>query len=438
MTGRKVLKLSYNNTCSRKRRMGAAMKFIKKYPFLTILSFSAALLSVIGFAGKNNLYSDYKIVMAKTPQLAAVFEGMGEGKYPWMIDLKHTILQNKALRDPGAYASTSGMSSDASRYISKDSDDSTSAVGSNKIINSVSDGKEGAKPTPEAAKKTTKSSTAGKSGKTSSNKGKQYSKNSGDNNTAGSDNVKNSDRSLVSNQNSNKNSEKTMDRTIAKDASADLSDPDPEKENETAKAAGSEYKFKTVTEKYFNDALFIGDSRTVGLSEYSGWSKPTYFADVGLTIYDIFDRKIADMDGKKVTIPEALKNTRFGKIYIMVGINELGRGTTKTFIEEYKKVLAKIKDLQPNAIIFIEGIMEVAKEKSDTDPIFNNTNISEKNRNLAKLADNRDLFYIDVNEAVTDKSGNLPSDYTFDNIHLKAAYYKLWTGFLLKHGVVKN
>ena len=144
------------------------------------------------------------------------------------------------------------------------------------------------------------------------------------------------------------------------------------------------------------------------------------------------------MDGKKMTIEKALEKKSFGKIYIMLGINELGTGNTETFIAEYKKVIEKIQRLQPGTILFVEGIMNVSRKKSDSDPIFNNNNIKDKNDHLALLADNKDIFYIDVNEAITDETGGIPIEYTFDNIHLKAAYYSLWTDFLLEHGVVRE
>lgn len=196
--------------------------------------------------------------------------------------------------------------------------------------------------------------------------------------------------------------------------------------------------FTTVDQSYFDDALFIGDSRTVGLSQYSGWKNPVYYADIGLTIYDVFEKKIAKVNGETLTIDKALETQKFGKIYIMLGINELGRGTTGKFAERYSQVIGRIRELQPDAVIYIEGIMRVTKKKSDTDPIFNNKNINERNAAIEKLADNASVFYIDVNQAIADETGGIPEDYTFDNVHLKAAYYHIWTDFLLTHGIMRN
>ena len=236
----------------------------------------------------------------------------------------------------------------------------------------------------------------------------------------------------------NKETDADIDTDTDTDAKVDKNtetDTDADTKQEDGKTT---CRFTKVNTDYFDDALFIGDSRTVGLSEYSGWNNPTFYADSGLTIYDVFDKEIAVMDGKKMTIEKALEKKSFGKIYIMLGINELGTGNTETFIAEYKKVIEKIQRLQPGTILFVEGIMNVSRKKSDSDPIFNNNNIKDKNDHLALLADNKDIFYIDVNEAITDETGGIPIEYTFDNIHLKAAYYSLWTDFLLEHGVVRE
>lgn len=196
--------------------------------------------------------------------------------------------------------------------------------------------------------------------------------------------------------------------------------------------------FTKVDESYFDDALFIGDSRTVGLSEYSNWKNPVYYADVGLTVYHVFDKEIAKVNGETMNIDQALQRQKFGKIYIMLGINELGRGTTETFAAKYSQVIGRIRELQPDAIIFIEGIMGVSKKKSDSDPIFNNKNIQERNAAIESLADNSSVYYIDVNQVIMDESGAIPSEYTFDNVHLKAAYYSIWTNYLMEHGVIRK
>lgn len=235
-----------------------------------------------------------------------------------------------------------------------------------------------------------------------------------------------------------KKEEVPVTETAGEEETAQAEEETESTKEATPSQAEDSNPFTKVDESYFDDALFIGDSRTVGLSEYSNWKNPVYYADVGLTVYHVFDKEIANVNGETMNIDQALQRQKFGKIYIMLGINELGRGTTETFAKKYSQVIGRIRELQPDAIIFIEGIMGVSKKKSDSDPIFNNKNIQERNTAIESLADNSSIYYIDVNQVIMDDSGGIPSEYTFDNVHLKAAYYSIWTNYLMEHGVIRK
>lgn len=199
------------------------------------------------------------------------------------------------------------------------------------------------------------------------------------------------------------------------------------------------YEFTEVDEDYFADALFIGDSRTVGLSEYCQPldDKATFYAKVSLTIYGVLDKPFLKRGDGNISIEKALSENQFGKIYIMLGLNEMGTGTTETFAEEYSKVIDRIRELQPDALIFIQGIMHVTERKSKSDKYFTNEKINERNQALSELADNQTIFYMDMNESVDDENGNLLAELTFDDVHLKASSYQRWYDFLLGHGIVK-
>ena len=180
----------------------------------------------------------------------------------------------------------------------------------------------------------------------------------------------------------------------------------------------------------------------MGLDEYGGFQEETtFFAATSLTIYQLFDspKEFASLaDGTKATLEEALRERQFGKIYLMLGINELGRGTTESFFMVYADAVNRIRQLQPNAIIFVQGIMRVSGQKSETDPVFNNVNINERNQALAAMADNQTIFYLEVNDALCDDNGDLIADYTYDQIHLKAKYYQIWKDYLFAHGVIRQ
>ncbi len=198
------------------------------------------------------------------------------------------------------------------------------------------------------------------------------------------------------------------------------------------------WEYITVQEDWFDDAVFIGDSRTVGLSEYAELSNTTFYASTGLNIYKLFDAKIIPIEGsrEKGTIEEALLTNQFAKIYLMIGINEMGTGTVDTFMVKYKEAVAHLQELQPNAIIYLQAIMRVSTERSEQGDYINNQGIDARNAEIAKLADNNKIFYLDVNPFICDESNGLTKDYTFDGVHLKAKYISIWKQFLMEHAVI--
>ncbi len=202
----------------------------------------------------------------------------------------------------------------------------------------------------------------------------------------------------------------------------------------------TEYNYSKVKKDYFDDAVFIGDSRIVGMQDYSGLDNATFFAKTGLTIYDLWDDEfVEDPDsGKTVSIGYMLQNNTYGKIYLMVGINELGTGGTDYFKDAYKKVLHKMRKCQPDAIIYVQSIMGVSPSKDRSDEVFNNTNIRDKNCAIAELTDGIHIFYLNIQEVYEDEDHALKQELTFDDVHLYATHYDAWVKYLKNHAVVEE
>lgn len=210
---------------------------------------------------------------------------------------------------------------------------------------------------------------------------------------------------------------------------------DPEQDPEETRS----FSFDTVEDDYFADAVFIGDSRTVGMYEYGGLQDiSAFYASTGLTVRKLFTAKIVEVPGErqKITVEEALSARQFAKIYYMIGINEMGTGTAESFLQDYAESVERIRQMQPDAIIYLQGIMQVTAERSAQGDYITNEGIAVRNEGIAELADNETIFYLDVNEAVCGEDGAMIADYTYDGVHLKAQYIPLWKDYLKSHAVV--
>lgn len=205
-------------------------------------------------------------------------------------------------------------------------------------------------------------------------------------------------------------------------------------------ALTTDYDYTLENESYFNDAVFLGDSRTLGISDYAGLSGADFFCENGMTIYKLLEDEgvTYQRTGEKMDMKKVLQEKRYGKIYIMLGMNELGYGNTLMYLKQYLKVIKQLEEWQPDAVIFIMANLHVSREKNNPETEFNNININDKNVAAARLADGRDVFYLDCNPLFTDEEGFLQAELTFDGVHLYAQHYDKWRDFLFSHGVERE
>ena len=202
-------------------------------------------------------------------------------------------------------------------------------------------------------------------------------------------------------------------------------------------ALTTEYPYTKENVSYFNDAVFLGDSRTLGISDYAGLDETDFYCDSGMTIFKLLEDSgvTYQKTGNKENLTSVLQQKKYGKIYIMLGMNELGYGNTEMYLEQYRKVVDQIREWQPDAIIYIMANLHVSRKKNNLETEFNNININDKNAASALLANGTDIFYLDANPLFTDSEGFLNAELSFDGVHLYAQHYDKWREFLLEHAV---
>ena len=204
---------------------------------------------------------------------------------------------------------------------------------------------------------------------------------------------------------------------------------EPEPATEPPTEAPTEPPKPPKPENPFEDALFIGDSRTVGIGKYSGIKDAEFFASTGMTVFNVFKEEVKVGDRDKCTLEHLLLTNEYDRIYLTLGINELG-SSQERIMEYYAQVVQRLRELQPRAYIHLQANLHVAKKRSDTDKTYNNDNINRLNESIAALADDKWVFYLDPNPVFDDADGAMTAGYTWDDIHLLGKHYVLWTDWL--------
>lgn len=191
-----------------------------------------------------------------------------------------------------------------------------------------------------------------------------------------------------------------------------------------------------VDMKYFEDALFIGDSITQGLNEYASGIKNTkYAAYRGIGPKNMLDGTTKDANGQDVTYFDVFKAAAPKKIYIMLGTNSLNSNISDdAFIKYYGDLLDKLKqEMGEVSVFYVQSILPVTAKISQ-DERYAPSHIDQLNKRIADLAYARGMSYLDLNTAMRDDTGNLNESYAApEGIHLNGSGYAVWTEYLITH-----
>lgn len=207
---------------------------------------------------------------------------------------------------------------------------------------------------------------------------------------------------------------------------------------ETETARGYDYSVpvpqgEAVDNDWFSDAAFLGDSLTDGLLLYSDIRGAANLSYKGLTVQSVRTDKVIRLDGQKYTPLEALGQKTYGKVYILLGINELGWYNDQRFYDCYAQLIDLVRAAQPGARIYLQTLLPVTAEKSESHEWLKNEKIAVYNDLIAQLAAEKEVYLVDAHAALADENGVLPAEESTDGVHLTKSGYQRWADYLRTH-----
>lgn len=189
-------------------------------------------------------------------------------------------------------------------------------------------------------------------------------------------------------------------------------------------------ELEAVDNSYFDDAVFVGDSLTIGIQNFSGFNAE-FLCMGGLNTKNVDS---AVLPSGKTALQSIYDRENLGKIYIMMGTNEIVYDDPDGFITRYGEFIDKVREKFPNAIVYIESIMPVTKDYSNSTGI-KNEKIPPCNERLLTLAKEKNCYYVDVNSYFKGDDGYLPDNIGSDGVHLGPDKYREFAEYLKKHAV---
>lgn len=189
-----------------------------------------------------------------------------------------------------------------------------------------------------------------------------------------------------------------------------------------------------LSETYFGKCAFVGDSISVGLGDYQLVPIKNVFAEVGMNIEKINTETMNTAYGE-MTVLDALKTAKPENIYIMLGSNGISWLSISDMLQYYSQFVDNVRKELPDSKIYILSIPPVTAERetAENEPI-NNLDIDKYNSELLKMADEKKIYYVDINTALKGNDGKFPSEMAEkDGMHFVKTTYSVMLDYILSH-----
>lgn len=204
--------------------------------------------------------------------------------------------------------------------------------------------------------------------------------------------------------------------------------------------------------EFFNDAVFVGDSITVGLEYYVRNERKAgrdclgnaQFLCEGSMSYTNSRGAVGGQhtihpkyNGQEVLIEDGIKLCGAKKVFLMLGMNDFLAYNMEKVKSNIRDTIDKIKAANPGIRIYIESVTPITMGKEHDN--FTNANIDSFNQILRSIAGEYGLRYVDINSVLRDSDGYLKAEYCGDNgakgmgIHMSAAGSKAWINYLINN-----
>ena len=190
---------------------------------------------------------------------------------------------------------------------------------------------------------------------------------------------------------------------------------------------------------YFSDAAFLGDSLTVGFSDYQinlGGALICGYTGVGPDAIVNRAAVKSPTRGQEVAL-DVLTAAQPKKLYILLGTNTLTTlGASDRFLAYYSQMLDQLREaLGQDCVIYVQSIPPVRPSAAAEKPGLASDVLRGVNEQLAQLAASKGCVYLDLWETLADGEGNLKEMLAApDGVHLSAGNgYGAWVTYLRNH-----
>lgn len=195
---------------------------------------------------------------------------------------------------------------------------------------------------------------------------------------------------------------------------------------------------------FFSDAVFVGDSVSLKLTNYHMsnvcFDVNTAFLTSGSlgvanAMWDLYREGAVhpSYQGQTVTVVDGIAQTGKSKVYLMLGINDLGLYGVEDTVENFKTLTDLILEKSPNVTLYIQSVTPLLDDYYS----LTNQKILEYNALISEYCREKGWYYVDVASVLRDANGCLVSEYCSDpdamGIHFTDEGCRVWSEYLYTH-----
>ncbi len=216
--------------------------------------------------------------------------------------------------------------------------------------------------------------------------------------------------------------------------------------SDVPEATGAVEQSAPVDASYFNDAAFVGDSVSLKLCYYADngcLGDAQFFTSGSLgannALWEVSDESVhPEYQGEKMLIEDCIQKSGAKKIYMMLGMNDLGLYGIETTLESYQTLIGKILEKSPDAYIIVQSMTPMTDTSTILGNSLNNENIKLYNDSLEQMCADNGWAFIDVASVMYNEAGtSLNPDYCSDpvdmGVHFTETGCQAWVDYLLTH-----
>ena len=172
---------------------------------------------------------------------------------------------------------------------------------------------------------------------------------------------------------------------------------------------------------YLKDIVFISNTQMSGMADYGMIQRSKMYLNDNLSI--------SNLNYDELALDEFTAESK--DIYIMLGMNDLDTEDTESLFKELGKFIDKV-NADGSKTVYLVSLLPVTG-KYETENITN-AKIDAFNSELLKYANEKNVYYLDINTMFVGNDGKMPeSKAENDGYRLKKTSYEEIGEYILTH-----